>query len=730
MKHPKKLLAALLAGLLCAGTLLPAAAALEPGFQTSGIQPVPLEELLRVSREQQSKADFTLQDSALLSNQEAAQFMLEITGATSIQYALIEGARITDSNQVGVYSKTEATPLSAQNLYGIGSISKTYTAAAVMKLVEQKKISLDDPVTKYIPEFTMADPRYKDITIRMLLNHSSGLWGSSLKDALLFADDGNYATKDLLNRLKTQTLKADPGAYSVYCNDGFTLAELVIERVTGKTYTQYIHSALLGPMKLGSTFAPGDTFDDARLANTYYLDNLTPLPRDVLGTMGTGGLYSTAEDLARFGSLFYGNYGSSVINSASRDAMAAPEYLNSVAWPQDEDQSISYGLGWDNTELFPFERAGIQALSKGGDTLQYHASLVVLPQHNMAVAVLSSGGASTYNQLIASTILCNALKEKGTAVDLSIPPLPTATAATPTAADLSKAGLYGSTVANPFTLNIATDGTLTSDELLPDMSFQYQSDGSYRDAGNSLLLKPLTEKDGNVYLYEKTFVTIPGFVPLVASDYAAQQLPPRSVADFVWTVWMQSTQQYFFLTNERHTSQMYLMQGITALPVMPNDYGYAYGYAVMDESTLAPVVVTPGMSSRDYQIIKLVNQDGKLYLKINDQLYLAQSHISDLYPGKNVACTIQPNGHARWYTIGEDSAGEIMSVTTPETGYFYVYDAYGQVVASSLFGDSSAALPQGGYIVFAGEAADQFKITVGALRSPDAGLRGPSAAAS
>ncbi|MDE6456858.1 MAG: beta-lactamase family protein, partial [Dysosmobacter sp.] len=104
------------------------------------------------------------------------------------------------------------------DLYGAGSVSKIYTAAAVMQLAEDGKLDLDQPVVKYLPEFTMADERYRDITVRMLLNHSSGLMGSSMGSALLFEDASALATDQLLERLSTQRLKADPGAYSTYCN--------------------------------------------------------------------------------------------------------------------------------------------------------------------------------------------------------------------------------------------------------------------------------------------------------------------------------------------------------------------------------------------------------------------------------------------------------------------------------------------------------------------------------
>lgn len=111
----------------------------------------------------------------------------------------------------GVYSKTENRALTDDDLYGIGSISKTYTAAAMMKLVEQGKVDLDEPVTAYLPDFTMADPRYTQITVRMLLNHSSGLMGGTTNDAFLFGDQGNDdAPSRLLERLAGQTLQAEP----------------------------------------------------------------------------------------------------------------------------------------------------------------------------------------------------------------------------------------------------------------------------------------------------------------------------------------------------------------------------------------------------------------------------------------------------------------------------------------------------------------------------------------
>lgn len=86
-------------------------------------------------------------------------------------------------------------------------------------------------------------------------------------------------------------------------------------------------------------------------------------------------------------------------------------------WPGDGDNSFNYGLGWDSVKLYPFNRYGIKALSKGGDTVLQHATLVVLPEQKMAAAVVSSGGSSITNQMMATNLLLVALKEKGTIKD-------------------------------------------------------------------------------------------------------------------------------------------------------------------------------------------------------------------------------------------------------------------------------------------------------------------------
>ena len=138
-----------------------------------------------------------------------------------------------------------------------------------MKLVDEGKVDLDASVTRYIPEFKMKDERYKRITPRMLLNHSSGLQGSTLNNAFLFKDNDVYAHDILLQQLSNQNLKADPGAFSVYCNDGFTLAEILVERVSGMSFTEFLHQKFTEPLKLNHTITSQDKWEDEKRAGQY-----------------------------------------------------------------------------------------------------------------------------------------------------------------------------------------------------------------------------------------------------------------------------------------------------------------------------------------------------------------------------------------------------------------------------------------------------------------------------
>lgn len=125
---------------------------------------------------QTTKMDITQssEENKELSLDELLSLTLDYSGADSIQYALWEDGEITLEGQNARTGRRDVHPLTEESLYGIGSICKIYVTAAMMQLVEENKVSLDEKVTTYLPDFKMADDRYKQITVRMLLNYSAG----------------------------------------------------------------------------------------------------------------------------------------------------------------------------------------------------------------------------------------------------------------------------------------------------------------------------------------------------------------------------------------------------------------------------------------------------------------------------------------------------------------------------------------------------------------------------
>lgn len=649
------------------------------------------------------------QDTLTPAQQAAATAQL-YGGATSISWALLKDGEVTQSGTLGA----DGAPKETMPLYGVGSVSKIYTTAAAMHLAESGSLALDEPITTYLPGFTMADARYEDITLRMLLNHSSGLMFAGMQDAFLFDDAQNRTAVDsLLTELSTQRLIADPGAYSVYNNTGFTLAQLVIEQVSGMSLGDYLRKAFLESAGLSDTYACSDDFDRSRLAPAYLpTDPTRPVAADTVVIEGTGGIYATAEDLARFGGVLCGQ--GKLLSEDSLAAMANDEYARGL-WPEDsEDDALSFGLGWDAVHMFPFNQSGITALCKGGDTNFYHAALVVLPEYGMAAAVLSAGGVSTYNQLFAARLLIDALAAQGVQVDESAS-LPPAQPAQMPEALTALSGLYG-TSTYPFDVVITEDGTLTLtlDEELGGtvQTLTYRDDGSFRDEADSVLVKLVTAENGEVYFFQKSCAALPGLTSLVSSAYAAQLLPENPLDEETQHAWQARVGKRYFLLNGGWSSQMYAL-GMPYSFVSASGWqtGYEGSNRIEDENHLLAVVNIPGTAGRDTMDMAFFTQDGLEYLTAPGYLYVEEAAVKPLAAEDTV--TIAEDGYAQWFSVDASLADKTLHVTLPDCGSFAAYDADGLLLTSSAaYGDTEVLLQAGGYVVFAGEAGASFGVTV------------------
>ncbi len=635
-------------------------------------------------------------------------------GAESVQYAVWQDGEIllSGAHDAGQYQNRR--PLTEETLYGVGSVSKMYTTAAVMTLVERGVVDLDAPVTRYVYGFQMADERYRDITVRMLLNHSAGFLGMTLNDAVLFGDPDEEASMDgLLERLSRQRLQADPGAYSVYSNDGFSLAQLLVERVSGMPFEEFVRMEITGPLGLDDTFTPQDLEEAGRLADTYAAGNGEPLPQESFQMVGAGGMYATAEDLAAFGGAFCGT---ELLSWESLEEMAGPEYARGM-WPdQTGGDQLAYGLGWDSVALYPFEENGVQALAKGGDTIVYHAGLVVLPEYGLSAAVLTSGGNSGYNQAAAARMLAGVLAAQGVAVEYpqALPeaepaPLPESYDAFDGYYGASNQLLYLDADPASGTLRVTPFGSSAATVL------RYYSDGSFRYEGQPLLCRLVQEENGQAYFYQKTYTEIPGLGVVAGGAYAAERLPEHAVSSEVQAAWNARSGKIYLLVNEKYSSAFY--QGtnfLAALSTAGGPEGYLANLQMAGPGTLLSCLQIPGTGSRDSYDIHMEVRDGVEYLWMNDFCYRDAGSIELLQASGAASYNIPLGGDpARWFAAA-GLGGKTLTVDITGPGAFYVYDAATlQMVGSSwLYGDRSVVLPENALVLFAGGCSTLFRTEV------------------
>jgi CubicO group peptidase (beta-lactamase class C family) len=288
-------------------------------------------------------------------------------------------------------------------------------------------------VTRYLPTFTMADPGYRAITVRMLLDHSSGLPG---------ADYYNEDTSDyfpgylaqLLDTLSRARLKTTPGFMSVYCNEGFALAEAVVQAVSGKSYAQFTRDEIFAPLGMTRTFCPvnEDAFAGGDWARCYPGgdDGRHAKPHEICNPMGSGGVYSTPSDLCRLGTMLM-HWGRSEGRTFLSRAAVAEMATSQVTTSFDPlpTAATDFGLGWDTVSEPASKAAGVVTWAKNGGIWDYHSSYLVSPQGKLAVAVVSTTPMGTEAcDVISRRVLLHALKEQGT---ISRLPGPVSTAVPP-----------------------------------------------------------------------------------------------------------------------------------------------------------------------------------------------------------------------------------------------------------------------------------------------------------
>lgn len=627
-----------------------------------------------------------------------------LAAASAMTFAYAES-----TNNVGVNKKYN----SSETLSCIGSVSKMFAAASVMQLADRGMVGLDEPVTEYLPEFRMVDERYKDITVRMLMNHTSGLMGTTVGDFMLYDDRDMSMHDNFLKELSTQRLKTFPGDYGAYCNDGFELLELIVERVSGESFTAYIEKNICGPLGMQQTGTPWNAFRTDEMVDTFINGNVKCAP-DYCMDIGSGGIMSTASELCIFGSSFFD--GDNILLSEK----AKKEMAETRVKDRYED---GFGLGWDQVNYDDYKNAGVKVVGKGGDVIHQHAELLVAPEEKISVSVLSSGGSSAANTLMAQALMDIALEEKGINVEHKAPQ-PKETLDTVPERYLVYEDVYLS--GNGLVYVSFPDGkymeTKTmSDEKTEVRRYMYTSDDNFVlvegniEAGKAVQSKNASvltfrKRNGREYICSDNYMECGGLGGFSMSGYEMQRAEKNPVSDEVQASWDARKGKKYYIYNGKYSNVYYGESPSMKINTFSEAVGYTDHGKIIDSDHLRSDLVMPG--GRDVEDIEMRIENGYEIMDItNCALELISEDAIPELPNdlKEVKLITK---HASWYRLGRSDSKSI-TVDIPENAAVYVYDKFDRMTYSSYMKDygRTVPLPSEGKIVFLGEDGGTIGIT-------------------
>jgi CubicO group peptidase (beta-lactamase class C family) len=326
----------------------------------------------------------------------AAQ-VLEQTGVPSASIAIVQHGKLVYNHAYGVArlgaGKMPPTLATPEMRYSIGSISKQFTAAALLLLQEQGKLSLDDPVSKYIPDLTRGD----EVTIRQLLSHTSGYQDYWPEDYVMTTMRPAVTAQQIMDKWGKMPLDFEPGTQWQYSNTNFVIAGAIVEKITGAPYFDFLTANIFRPLGMKSVW----NSDQIKLGQTdatpYYRNALGPLrpaPKEGLGWMfAAGELAMTAHDLALWDESLLAE---SILKPESYKQMFTEVKLK-------DGKGTKYGLG-----IGVRDANGHRMIEHGGEVSGFVSDNEVLIDDGAAVVVLTNqdavGAASTIARLAAPVV--------------------------------------------------------------------------------------------------------------------------------------------------------------------------------------------------------------------------------------------------------------------------------------------------------------------------------------
>jgi CubicO group peptidase (beta-lactamase class C family) len=316
---------------------------------------------------------------------------MQATRLPGLALGIVQGDRIVHLKGFG-RADPSGRAVTPQTPFLIASVTKSFTALAVMQLVEARQVELDAPIQRYLPWFRVADEAASArITVRQLLNHTSGLPTLAGHEDMVFDSDlGEEALEERVRALRTTRLTAPPGEVFQYSNAGYATLALLVQTVSGQSYERYLQQHIYAPLQMRRSFVSKPEAQRHGMATGYRYWFGRPVPYDwsySYAELGAGFTISSAEDLAHYliAQLNGGRFGNARVLS--------PEGIAEMHRPAAGNQVIgqsftkeSYGMGW-----FVRETEGVRMVTHSGVAPNFHAELVLVPEGKWGIVLLMNG---------------------------------------------------------------------------------------------------------------------------------------------------------------------------------------------------------------------------------------------------------------------------------------------------------------------------------------------------
>ena len=312
------------------------------------------------------------------------------------------GDEVLYNQGFGLADLAHHAPVTPDTKFRIGSVTKNFTAAAILKLCDEGQLSVDDPLSKYLPDF----PRGDEVTIAQLMNHTSGIY--SYTSAPDFFSNVRLGTDEAswIKTFQDRPFDFAPGSKWSYNNSAYFLLGHLVSKISGKPYGQYLEETFFQPLGMEATGVHDPT---TVLRHEAYGYSFTPsgfekaLDWDMSKAGGAGALYSTTGDLARWTSALFAGQ---VISDESLAAAVSPTILAN-------GENTHYGFGW-----FIDTHRGLPRYSHGGGLQGFSSHLAYYPEQDFTVVVLHNAlptapgmDTAALSQKIAETFLSNQMTD-------------------------------------------------------------------------------------------------------------------------------------------------------------------------------------------------------------------------------------------------------------------------------------------------------------------------------